>query len=269
MLQEVASGDSRLFAPVGLARPLARPLPPAVFRGALDATQAANVLFLLGWRHPYSGPAFGAALLWLLSYRNSWGMIYHNDNALALHALVLGVAPAADALSLDAARRARGRPRPFPWRRRREAAAARYGWPIELMNAVTVLTYFLAAVAKIKGPLGWGWASGESLRSQIAADGLRKELLGDGAAPLAYRLYPQVRLFRVLASGSLAIELLAPLVLLDRRAGRLWALNALLMHWGIFALMRITFRYQQSGLAFAPFFPVEAAPRALLAALRR
>jgi hypothetical protein len=258
MLRRIAGGDPGLFRPVGVVSPLKSPLSPAAFRLTLDATQASGVAFLLGWRHAYSGPLFAGLLTFLLTYRNSWSMLYHNDNALVLHVLVLGVAPSADALSLDARRRGGRVP----------AAGGRYGWPLKAMNAVTVLTYFLAAVAKVRGPLGWGWASGEALRRQIAVDGVRKELLGDGAAPLAYRLYRRVGLFRMLAAGSLAIEGFAPLALADRRVGRAWAVGALSMHWGIYLLMRIKFRYQQSGLMFAPFFPVERAP-AVLARLVR
>jgi hypothetical protein len=265
MLRGVAAGPPELFAPVGVASALARPLSPRAFRIALDATEAANVAFLLGWRHRVSGPAYATSLLALLTYRNSWSMIYHNDNVLVLHALVLGAAPAADAVSVDAWTRAR-RGTPVP-----AGADGRYGWPIQLMNTVTALTYFLAAVAKLRGPLGRGWTSGEALRGQIAVDGLRKELLGDRAAPMAYRLFEQVRLFRLLAAGSLVLEAIAPAMLADRRLARLWAINAFAMHWGIYALMKITFRYQMSGIAFAPFVPLERAPEAAraLAALRR
>jgi len=102
------------------------------------------------------------------------------------------------------------------------------------------------------------------LRSQIAVDGLRKELFGGHAAPLAYRLYQQVGLFRVLAVGSLVVELGAPLALLNRRGGQLWAANAFALHWGIYALMKITFRYQLVGLPFVPFFAAERALAPLL-----
>ncbi len=68
-------------------------------------------------------------------------------------------------------------------------------------------TYALAGVAKLAGPLGWKWTSGESLRRQVAVDGVRKEAFGSAASPLAYKLYANVALFRVLALGSMAIEL--------------------------------------------------------------
>ncbi|MBA2450365.1 MAG: hypothetical protein H0V51_20310 [Chloroflexi bacterium] len=261
MLLRIAGSDPCLFRPVGTAALLDRPMPVKAFRALLGATLVANLAFVLGWRHRYSGPSFAGLLLWVLCYRNSWSMIYHCDNVLALHALILGVTPAADALSLDAlvrpsaARQPAGVPDALP--RRDPAGDWRYGWPIRLMNGVTVLTYFLAGVAKLAGPLGWKWASGDALRGQVAVDGLRKELLGDGAARLAFALYNNVSLFRTMGLGSLVVELVAPAVLLDKRLSRLWAIGAFLMHWGIFFIMKIKFRYQLAGLIFAPFFDVE------------
>ncbi|MGH7454288.1 MAG: hypothetical protein ACRENG_23235, partial [bacterium] len=76
-------------------------------RFLLIATLAANIAFIFGWQHRYTGPLFGGLLLALLCYRNSWSMIYHSDNALVFHALILGVAPAAEAWSLDALQRSR------------------------------------------------------------------------------------------------------------------------------------------------------------------
>jgi len=105
------------------------------------------------------------------------------------------------------------------------------------MNCVCASTYFLAAVAKLKGPLGRRWASGEPLRAQVAVDGLRKELLGAGCQPdelPALRPDPAVRT----PGGRLARPRGdRPTTLADRRAGQMWALNAFAMHWGIFDLM--------------------------------
>jgi hypothetical protein len=249
MFVSIARSDPSLFKPVGVASVLDKPVPTGAFRRLLVATLVANVAFILGWRHRYTGPLFAGLLLWVMSYRNSWSMIYHNDNVLVLHAIILGLTPSADALSVDALQRATAATEPDgDWR---------YGWPVKLMSAVTALTYFMAAVAKVKGPLGWRWADGEALRGQIAADGLRKELLGGEASPLAYVLYNNLFLFRIMGLGSLVLELAAPLALATKRLSRLWAFGALQMHWGIYLLMKIKFRYQLSGLIFASFFDLE------------
>ena len=173
----------------------------------------------------------------------------HNDNLIVLHAAALAAGPSADALSIDA------------WVRGSATGAsgphARYGWPLQLASATTVTTYALAGVAKLAGPLGWKWTSGESLRRQVAVDGVRKEAFASAASPLAYKLYANVALFRVLALGSMAIELLSPIALIDRRLARLWAFGAWQLHRGILAIMKIKFRYQLSGAAYASFLDFE------------
>jgi len=249
MLRRVAGTDPRLFSPVGVVKVLERPLPVPVVEATVYATLAANVAFLLGWRHRCSGPAFAGLLLWQLSYRNSWSMIYHTDNLLVLHALILGLSPSADAVSVDALRG-----------RAPAQSGVGYGWPIELMNAVTTLSYFVAGIAKVAGPLGGQWISGESLRGQVAVDGLRKELMGDGAAPVAYALYDKVWLWRAMAAGTMVVELGAPVFLADRRLARLWAAAAFTMHWAVLAIMKIKFRYQLSGAAFASFAALQRGP---------
>lgn len=170
MLMKISRTDPALFRPVGVASMLEKPIPMWLFRGILAATLVANVAFVLGVWHRHTGPVFAGFLLWVMCYRNSWSMIYHNDNLLVLHALILGLTPSADAVSVDGI--LRDSQAGFVSRLRGAAsgpesdprAGWRYGWPIRLMNTVTVLTYFLAGVAKVKGPLGWQWASGETLR---------------------------------------------------------------------------------------------------------
>lgn len=249
MFEQLGRQSGELFAPVGIAMLLRSPLPPLLFDALVAATLAANVAFLLGWRYRISGPVFAVLLLFVLCYRNSWSMIYHSQNVLLLHVVVLGLAPAADALSLDA--------------RRRPASAApglsgwQYGWPIRLMCALVVAAYFVTGMAKLCSDLGVAWATGESLRSQVAADALRKDVLGSDPSPLAFFLFPHKWLFAIMGASAFALELGAPLALLDRRVARVWAGLTFLMHWGIFGVMAIEFRYHLSGLIFAPFFPVE------------
>lgn len=260
MFAEVAETDPALFRPVGPARVLRRPLPPAAVRRVNDLTVAAAVAFALGAGHRITGPVYSGLLTWTLSYRNSWSMVFHNDNLLALHVIALGAGRSADAVSVDAVAR-RG------WRRGTSlhGAHGRYGWPLQAMNALTAAAYLLAGVAKVKGELGWRWARGSTLRRQVAVDGLRKELFGSAATPLAYGLYRRKEIFTAMAVTSLAVELGAPAALLGRRTGRLWALGALGMHWGILAVMDIKFRYQLTGVAYASFFDAEKLLRPLVA----
>lgn len=243
LLMKTAAIDRELFSPVGLASVLSAPLPTGILEALFFFTLATNVAYVLGWQFRFTAPAFTVSLLFLLCYRNSFSMIYHSDNAMVVHILVIAMAPAADVLAVGA--------------RGGVAAHWRYGWPVQLVSALTLATYFLAGFSKVAGDSGWGWVSGESLRSQIAVDAVRKALLGEATSPLAYALYDQLWLFTFLGVLSLVVELGAPLALLNPRLGMLWAANAFVMHWGIFALMSITFRYQMLGIIFLSFLPLE------------
>jgi hypothetical protein len=125
------------------------------------------------------------------------------------------------------------------------------------MGALTVATYWLAGMAKVTGPLGWGWASGGALHSYIVRDGIRKELLGDGATAAAFAVHEHTLLLGAVAVLTLVLELGAPLFFVNRWLARLWAVLAWGMHVGILLVMGISFEYQLSGIAFASFFPVE------------
>lgn len=255
MLRRIAATDPARFQPVGPARVLRRPLPVPVVHATTIATLAAAAAFTVGWRHPVSGPVFPALLTWTLAYRNSWSMVFHTDNALVLHALVLGLAPSADALSLDARAGRSGSPAGDPL-----VADPRYGWPLQLAQALSGAAYAVSGVAKLAGPLGYRWASGEHLRRQVAVDGIRKELGGEQVPPLAAALFPRPWVWRLAAVATLVVELAAPIVVGARRLRVPMAAALFGMHWGIRAVMGIRFRYQLSGAAFAPFLELERLP---------
>jgi hypothetical protein len=244
------------FAPVGLATLLGGPLPGVVLRLLVAATAVAGLAFVTGWRFRVSGPIFALLLLFLLTYRNSFGQVFHTENILVLHVLVLGLSPAADALSLDS----RGRAVP--------SEAERYGWPVRLMCIVTVLTYFIAGETKLR-IAGLDWITSDSLRNYIAYDNVRKIELGDVHSPLGGMLVGHGWLFPPLALLTLAVELGAPLALLGGRIARAWAIVAWGFHAGVVAVMMILFPYPLFGLAFAPFFAVERLPLRLPERLTR
>ena len=255
-LVSYTSFDDSQFAPVGVATLLDGPLPDVALRLLVAATVVVGVAFLAGWRFRVSGPAFALLLLALMTYRNAWGQVFHTENILVLHVLVLGLSPAADALSLDS----RGRDPP--------GDEARYGWPIRLMCILTVLTYFIAGETKLR-IAGLDWVTSDSLRNLIAYDNVRKIELGDTHSPLGGILVGHAWLFPPLAVATLAVELGAPLALLSGRIARVWALLAWGFHVGVAAVMAIIFPYPLLGLAFAPFFAVERLPLRLPARLTR
>jgi hypothetical protein len=232
------------FAPVGIVNVLGAPLPDVVVRLLVAATAVAGVWFVAGWKYRISGPLFALLLLWVMTYRNSWGQVFHTENILVLHVLILGLAPASDAFSVDA----RGKTV--------TPDDSRYGWPVRLMCIVTVLTYFIAGETKLR-IAGLDWLTTDTLRNYVAYDNLRKVELGDVHSPLGAELVAHGWLFVPLAVLTMAVELGAPLALLGGRVARAWAALAWGFHAGIFAMMWIIFPYPLLGLAFAPFFAVE------------
>jgi hypothetical protein len=181
---------------------------------------------VLGRAYQIVAPIAALGLLWTLSYRNSWGMVFHTENLLVMHVIVLAVS------SRDKA------------------------WPVKLMAAITVLTYMLAGIAKLR-IAGLAWADGDLLRNQIAVDNLRKALLGDGVAPLAQLFLDHPAPLHVFSILSLALELCAPLALLHRRLGYVWAITAWAFHLGVVLLMNIWFPYPLFGFAYLPLIPAE------------
>lgn len=255
-LRSVARFDRIDFHPVGLAAVLSEPLPSSVVTALPLLALACAVPFVVGFRYRIFGPLFAALFLWVTTYRNSFGMIFHTENLLSLQLLLVGLAPAADAFSLDA-RRLAAAPEPD----------GRYGWAIRAMVWVTVIAYVLAGIAKLK-LAGFTWLDGELLRRHIAHDNLRKLELGSYHAPLGAALVRYAAPFQLFAVLTVLIELGAPTALLGRRLAIVWCLAAWCFHVGVLALMAIPFPYQLSLIAYAPFVEVERF-RELVAGLRR
>lgn len=247
------------FEPVGVLSVLASPPGGAVMLLVYLATLGVGAAALVGHRYRVSGPLFALGLLWLTTYRNSWGMVFHTENLVVLHALILAVLPASDAWSLDA-RRERTGVRP-------QGNSAAYGWGPRLMATVGVLAYLIAGVAKLRNA-GHAWLGGEVLLTHIAWDNLRKIELGDMHSPIGAWLSTYPAVFPPLAWASVALELGAPLALLHRRLAWIWSIGMWSFHLGVVAIMAIVFPYPLCGAAFAPLFAVEELPRRLAARAR-
>ena len=243
-LTSYAEFPARNFAPLGVTSWLEAPLSPGLVYASYGLTLLAGVLFVAGAHFRLSGPAFAAGFLWVTTYRNSWGMVFHTDNLVALHLLVLGLAPAAAAWSYDA----RGR-EPGP-------AHARFGWAVRALCCLTVASYVLAGVAKLRNA-GWAWSEGDVLRGHVAYDALRKLELGSVHSPVGAWLVQYEWPFQVLGVLTLVLELGAPLALSHRYLRTGWVLGVWGFHVGVIALMAITFAYPVTGCAFASFFAVE------------
>ena len=220
----------RRFDPVGTLAFLDGPLPDLVIVVAVVATPMAAALMAFGRHQRLAGPLAAVGFLLLTTYRNSWGQIFHTENLVALHLIVLAV---------------------VPFRRGRDTR-----WAVDAMAVLTVGTYFVAGLAKLRIS-GTAWFDGDVLRHQIAFDNARKELLGDTSSPFAGWLLGQGRLLGPAAVMSMVVELGAPLALLHRRAAGAWCALAIGFHVAILVFMAIVFPYHLLGIALAPLLPVE------------
>lgn len=258
---DLARLPSERSHPVGVLSPPGWALPPAAVLALSASTLVAGVAAAAGWRWRASGPALAAGFLVLGTHGASWGQVLHTEQLPALHLLILAASPAADALSIDA-RRAGGRRPP------RSVGGHTCGWPLRALSLVTVATYAVAGVAKLRYT-GVGWVDGELLRNLVAHDNLRKRLLGDPSSPLAPLVVGHPAVFAPAALLTLLVELGAPLALLGGRLRAVWAATAWAFHVGVLALMAVLFPYPLLGLAFAPLFRLERLPAALTASWQR
>jgi hypothetical protein len=103
-------------------------LPPGTWKALVIATQIFAYAFAAGILYRFTAPVFALLLLFTLSYRNSWTMVFHTENLLVLHVLALALAPASDAWSVDRW-----------WRKRRGAEPpkpdGKYAWAIRCSRA--------------------------------------------------------------------------------------------------------------------------------------
>lgn len=246
-LVSYARFDAVHFKPVGVVwLALSRPLPGWAVIALACAAAALSILFFLGFRTRVVGPLFAALCLWTLSYRNSFGMIFHTENLLVIQVVILGLSRSGDAWSLDARRSPGIRYEPH----------SAYGWPIKLMCWTLVIAYVLAGAAKLQNT-GLAWMYGDDMRNHVALDNARKLLLGDIYSPLAAPLMHWNGMWRFLATLTVIAEVGAPIALLGTRVAMGWVLLVMSFHWGVLVLMMIVFPYQMTGVAFACFFPVE------------
>jgi hypothetical protein len=235
---------SSSFEPVGAARWLSQPLASAWVWSAWSLCFLLSVAFTLGFRFRITGPAFAAMLLWVTSYRSSWGMVFHTENLLVLHVFVL-------ALSAADAELSHGKPNA-----KAPAQDARFGWPIRLLCALTVCTYLVAGVAKLRFS-GLAWIDGDVLRGHLAFDAVRKIHVGSIHSPLGLWMARTPWVSDLLSPFTLLVELGAPLALLSRRLGLGWAWAVWAFHLGVLLSMAIAFPYPLCGIGLASFTRAE------------
>jgi hypothetical protein len=233
------------FEAVGVLWWLERPIADGAVVGLVVVTIVLGAAFTAGAAFRATGPVFAVLLLVLTTYRSSWGQLLWFENLLVLHVLLVGFSRAADATSLDA-------------RRRDDVAVSSttYGWPVRVAAVVTVITYVLAGIAKLRIG-GVDWMSGDTLRNHVAYSATRLDVLGATPSPLAQSFLEQRWLGTPTGVATMIIELGAPIALLGGRWRTGWVAAAWLLHLGIALLMFVVFPYPLLLVAFAPLFPLE------------
>jgi hypothetical protein len=236
------------FEPVGVLAWLDEPLSSRLWHTIFVFTVLVGVAFTVGVAFRASGPVFALGVLLVTTYRSSFGQLLYFENLLVLHLLIIGVSRSADALRLGGSgftRSVRGPP-----------SSAAYGWPMRLAAIVTVVTYVLAGVAKLRFG-GISWLTGDTLRNHIAFSAARLGLLGGHYSPLAEVVVANSWLLTPAAALVVVWELGAPVALLGGRVATAWVAGIWLMHVSIAATMFVVFPYPISLIAFAPFFRIE------------
>ena len=223
----LAGLPDRQWRGVGVLAAFDGPPPAWLARAVLVATIPLAIAAASGRRPRLWLPIWAAALLLTSTYVSCWGQLFHTENLLVLHALVLTLLVGRD-------------PRLI----------------IQALAVVTAATYVAAGIAKLRGS-GWAWFAGDVLQDKVAFDNLRKTVLGADASPFGEALVRHGWPWPPLAVLTMVVELGAPVVLLGRRWAAAWAASAWAFHAGIAVLMAIAFPYPLVGVAFAPLLPVE------------
>jgi hypothetical protein len=223
---ELAGQPAALFRPVSFLRPLDA-MPP---RGVVLALQllgvAAAALATVGLATRLTLPLAWLAALPLMAMTSSLGKVAHNDVLLLLALAPLLPAPAGVAWSLDARLRGRGAAR----------VGSVPGWPVRAAMLAVAGAYCFSGLAKLlhAGP---AWALGDNLRWVLyAASDAQPE---PNAAALLVADRPW--LARLVATGTLVLELAVPAVLVRPALTRLIVPALVALHAGIWVTLRLDY----------------------------
>ncbi len=253
-LTDAESSDA--LDPVGVLWWLDRPINPGIFTLIVVITLLAGAGYTIGFAFRVLGPLFAIGILTVTTYRSSWGQLLWFENLLVLHVLIVAVSRAGDALAF----RKPSAPR--------TGDGLAYGWPLRLAGLVTVITYMMAGVAKLRIG-GLNWVSGESLRNHVAYSATRLRVLGGEPSVLARPLMDHTWLFAPMAVATMALELGGLVALTGRTPRMLWVAGTWFMHVAIALTMNVVFPYPLALIAFAPLFHLEDLLERVRAGIRR
>ena len=209
--------------------------PVLAFRGMTPGhlTEPALVLLLWAWRIALALTAIGlftrsasvmAAVTGfiVLGLPQNFGKINHYYGLVMLCLIVLAIARAGDAWSVDRLRlvasRARGPFRPDP-----PPTGAEYRFPLAVMQALAVLVLWSAGVAKLRSPGLVGWITTDNLYFTI----IRHFYTHRPPVALGLWVTQWPIVCNVMAAGALFLELASPVLLFLRGRARMLLLAML------------------------------------------
>jgi hypothetical protein len=233
-LSALATAPAALWDPVMVFGWLAEPPFSGEFLNAVQlALFAACVCCALGLGFRLFSLA--AVPLALIHYGlpNCYGKISHGTTMTVLAIAIFAMSHAAAAWSLDAwFDRRRGIPRPL--------ASGEFTWPLRTLQALFAVVMCAAGISKLRTS-GLEWALSDNLLNTMLRRHYQNGADLGGSISLTLVHYPW--LCKVLAAGSLFIELTAPLALFSRRY-RWFVIPSLLgMQIGIYLTMDIRFSH--------------------------
>jgi hypothetical protein len=214
----LAGQPRALFRPVSFLAWLEE-MPPL---GAIVAIQVvgtlAAALAVACWHRRTTFAVAWASLMVLAGLRGSLGKILHNDVLLLLAAVPFLLAPVVRDMG-------------------DEEESPRFGWPISSALVVVAGAYFFSGYAK------WRYSGIE----WVTSDNLRHVLYD--AARVGRMMFPELPLLvadhawlaHVVAAGTLVFELTFPIVLVVKRVRPLYALWAVTLHGGTWALLGLDY----------------------------
>ena len=188
---------------------------------------------MLGIGHRAGALAAGLILLHLAPLESfQWSSSAFTLSIPILGLFFIAASPSADALSV------RRWPAPPPsWR---------YHWPVQMIRVQLSLLYFFSGYSKLV-EAGPSWAAPDHLQAWILGFAQREHPVYTSLAPW---VVSQPWLCSAMGVGSLALELLFPLALVNRHARRVLLAATLAMHVGITLVLNITVLYWPVLLVF-------------------
>ncbi|MGH7175962.1 MAG: DCC1-like thiol-disulfide oxidoreductase family protein, partial [Tepidisphaeraceae bacterium] len=172
--------------------------------------------------------------LYLLGVPHNFGKTGHGDGVLALMMFIFALSRCGDGWSVDSLFRAWRSRQPRP----RRAISGEYTWPIRFGWILLSIVFCAAGIAKLRIS-GLEWVTSDNLSNMIL-----QHYYGEYSYP-GFDLGPRIAqikwLCRVMAGGTLVLEVFFPLVLFFRWARWVFVPGMFLAQIGIGVLMGVWF----------------------------